>query len=145
MSTDQVSIGGLVLDGFSAPQTMTGGGKHAMVVHKLPGGSRVIDTLGPDEADIPIAGQLYSESAYATCLALDAMRSSGQQVPLIWGGSFRTVIIADFHYTVHRFPNWCDYSILCLVVSNPSQGGLGGIVSSIGGLIAADLSAMGQF
>ena len=143
MSVDQVILGGFVLDGFAAPQTMVGGGRQAMAVHKLPGGSRVIDTLGPDDADIPIAGQLYDASAYATCLAIDAMRVAGTQVPLIWGGQFLMVIVADFRYTVHRYPNWCDYWISCLVASNPAQGALGGIISSIGGMISADLSAMG--
>ena len=143
--SDRVTLGGFVLDGFSAPQTMVGGGRQAMAVHKLPGGSRVIDTLGPDDADIPIAGQLYDANAYATCRAIDAMRAAGTQVPLIWGGQFLMVIVADFRYTVHRFPNWCDYSILCLVASNPAQGALGAIVSTVGGMIAADLSAMGAF
>ena len=145
MATDQVILGGFVLDGFAAPQVMIGGGKQAMAVHKLPGGSRVIDTLGPDEADIPIAGQLYDANAYATCLALDAMRAAGSQVPLIWGGAFRMVIVAEFRYTVHRFPNWCDYSILCVVASNPAQGVLGAIASTVGALVSSDLSAMAAF
>lgn len=145
MSTDTLIIGGFVLDGFAAPETMTGGGKQAMAVHKLPGGSRVIDTLGPDDADIPISGQLYADDAYDTCLALDAMRAAGSQVPLIWGGQFLMVVVSEFKYTVHRFPNWCDYSINCTVASNPMQGLLGMVISTIDSLVGADLSAMGGF
>ena len=141
MATDQVILGGFTLDGFAAPQVMVGGGRQAMAVHKLPGGSRVIDILGPDDADIPIAGQLYDNNAYTTCLALDALRASGVTVPLIWGGQFKMVIIEDFRFIVHRYPNWCDYSITCIVASNPAQGVLGGIISTVGSLIASDLSA----
>ncbi len=145
MTTDTLILGGFSLDGFAAPQVMVGGGRHAMAVHKLPGGSRVIDLLGPDDAEIPIVGQLYAENAYSTCLALDALRASGARVPLIWGGQFKTVIVADFHYIVHRYPNWCDYSITCVVASNPAQGALGAIASTVGGMIAADISAMAAF
>jgi hypothetical protein len=145
MATDQVILGGFVLDGWAAPQAMIGGGKQAMTVHKLPGGSRVIDTLGPDDADIPISGQLYDANAYSTCLAIDAMRAAGSQVPLIWGGQFLMVVVAEFRYTVHRYPNLCDYSILCVIASNPAQGILGAIASTVGGMISADLSAMARF
>jgi hypothetical protein len=43
-----LTLGGIVFDDFSTPSAMGAGGKQAMVIHKLPGGSRVIDTLGLD-------------------------------------------------------------------------------------------------
>ena len=140
MATDQVILGGFTLDGFAAPQVMVGGGRQAMAVHKLPGGSRVIDVLGPDDAEIPIAGQLYADNAYSTCLALDSLRAAGTKVSLIWGGQFKTVIVEDFHFIVHRYPNWCDYSITCLVVSNPSQGLLSSAISTVTSLVSSDLT-----
>jgi hypothetical protein len=51
MSTDTLTLGGIVFDDFSTPHHMPLGGQQAMVVHRLPGGSRVIDTLGPDDDD----------------------------------------------------------------------------------------------
>ena len=143
--SDHVIIGSFVLDGWAAPPAMCGGGHHAMAVHKLPGGSRVIDTLGPDDADITIAGQLYDANAHRTCLALDAMRAAGTQVPLIWGGQFFMVVVVEFRYIVRRYPHLIDYAITCMVASNPAQGVLGGIASTVGGMIAADISAMGAF
>jgi hypothetical protein len=51
MPTDILILAGVEFDSYSTPQRMMGGGNQAMVVHKLPGGDRTIDTLGPDEAD----------------------------------------------------------------------------------------------
>ena len=48
MSTDTLTLGGFAFTGYSTPDVMMGGGRQAMVVHKLPGGMRVIDTLGHD-------------------------------------------------------------------------------------------------
>lgn len=115
------------------------GGKQAMVVHKLPGGSRSVDTLGPDEADIGWEGEFFGEDAYATSLALDGMRAAGQVVPLIFGGQTRQVIIAEFIPRVRRMPNWVEYSIVCMVYQNPGLGLLGVGVFSLDHLIQLDL------
>jgi hypothetical protein len=142
MPTDVLTLGGIVFDDFSTPEAMMGGGNQAMVVHKLPGGSRVIDTLGPDEADIVWQGQFYGNNAYSTALALDAMRSAGQVVSLTWGGQFRSVIVSNFIYHVRRMPVWVEYSIVCTVYQNPMQGNLSvsSGAGSIDTLISADLS-----
>lgn len=137
---DQLILGGIVFDGFSTPNEMMGGGKQAMVVHKLPGGSRVIDTLGPDEANVQWQGHFFGNDAYTTALALDGMRAAGQVVSLTWGGQFRSVIVEQFIYKVRRLPVWVDYNISCTVYQNPSLGGLGGVVTSIDNLILSDLN-----
>ncbi len=136
---DVLTLGGVVFDDFSTPREMMGGGSQAMVVHKLPGGERVIDTLGPDEADIHWQGQFFSDDAYSTALLLDAMRAAGQVLPLSWGGQFRLVIISNFIYRVRRLPNWVLYEITCTVYQNPQLGALAGISSSVDSLIQDDL------
>ena len=60
---DTLTLGGISFDGFSTPHAMGAGGKQAMVVHKLPGGRRVIDTLGPDEDNITWSGELPAHSS----------------------------------------------------------------------------------
>jgi hypothetical protein len=139
MPADVLSIGGIALVGYSPPDAMMAGGKQAMVVHKLPGGSRVIDTLGPDEADISIKGFFFGSDAYSTAQAFDAMRAAGEPVPLVWGGQYRTVIIEDFTYHVRRLPFWVEYDFNLTVVSNPALGALGGIASTIDTLVSGDL------
>jgi hypothetical protein len=140
MPTDVLSLAGIVFDDFSTPSDMMGGGNQAMVVHKLPGGSRVIDTLGPDDADITWSGFFFGNDAYATALALDGIRSAGQVVPLIWGGQYRSVIVSHFIYKVRRMPTWVMYDITCTVDTNPMQGGGGaGPTLSVDDMVGSDL------
>lgn len=138
---DTLTLGGITFDGFSTPAEMMGGGRQTMVVHKLPGGARVIDTLGPDEANVTWKGFFFGNDAYSTALALDAMRAAGQVVPLTWGGQFRSVIIESFIYRVRRLPVWVDYDISLMVYQNPGLGNLGGIVGTIDSMILSDLGA----
>src|SRR6266568_1410414 len=111
---DILTLGGLAFDGFSTPSKMGAGGKQHMVVHKLPGGDRVIDTLGPDEDNIVWAGEFFGNGAFANALALDGMRAAGQVLPLTFGGQFRMVIIDHFEFKVRRLPVWVEYSISCM-------------------------------
>lgn len=137
---DTLTLGGIAFDGFSTPSEMMGGGRQTMVVHKLPGGSRVINTLGPDEANITWSSFFWGNNAYSTALTLDGMRASGLIQPLSWGGQFRSVIIESFIYKVRRLPVWVDYTISLMVYQNPSLGVLGAISSPIDTLILSDIS-----
>jgi hypothetical protein len=136
---DVLILGGIAFDDFSTPETMMGGGAQTMVVHKLPGGARVIDTLGPDEAEVTWRGQFFGNDAYDNALALDAMRAAGLVVPLIWGGQFRSVVIQNFVYRVRRLPAWVEYEIACTVARNPMLGDLTSAPPSFDGLVSADL------
>lgn len=139
MPNDILILGGVAFDDYSTPALMMGGGNQAMAVHKLPGGARVIDTLGPDEADIHWHGQFFGDDAYATALQLDAMRAGGQLQDLTWGGQFRSVIIKTFIYEVKRLPVWVFYRIVCTVYQNPQLGVLGFSNQGIDSLVLSDL------
>lgn len=141
MATDILTLGGIAFDDFSTPHKMMGGGNQALVVHKLPGGQRVIDTLGPDDAPITWSGFFFGNDAYTTALALDGMRAAGQVVSLTWGGQFRSVIIDNFIYEVVRIPTWVDYRISCTVYQNPALGNLTPSTSSVDSLVSSDLSS----
>lgn len=145
MADDILMLGGIAFDQFSTPTLMGAGGRQAMVVHQLPGGQRVIDTLGPDEAPIAWSGFFFGNNAYDNALALDQMRAAGNVVPLIFGGQHRSVIVDQFSYRIRAMRSgkglWVEYSISCVVYQNASQGVLG--ISSIGmaSLVLADLTA----
>jgi hypothetical protein len=70
-----------------------------MVIHKLPGGSRVIDTLGPHDEDLTWHGKFFGDEAYAKAQVLDALRVSGATVPLIWRGNSWQVIVDSISAT----------------------------------------------
>lgn len=124
MPSSVLTLAGIAFDSFSTPSRMGAGGSQALVIHKLPGGRRVIDQLGPDEADIVWNGQFFGDDAYSTVLALDAIRQSGQVVPLIFAGQYRSVIVSSFNYSLRREPVWCEYQIVCTVYQNQSLGDL---------------------
>src|SRR5215472_10667829 len=113
---DTLSIGGITFDGFSTPDLMPGGGKQMLTVHKLPGGARVIDTLGRDDNDIVWRGTFFSSDALNKAFALDALRMQGAQLPLVYAGRAVPVVIQSFLWSIRRFPMWVEYSIACVVV-----------------------------
>jgi hypothetical protein len=141
MAADVLTLGGVTFGNFSTPTGMGAGGAQAMVVHKLPGGSRVIDTLGPDEANITWSGFFFGNNAYTDVLAIDALRAAGQVLSLTWAGQFRSVLIDNFTYHIRRLPMWVEYSISCTVSQNPMQGASPTLpTSSIDDLVSTDLS-----
>lgn len=138
---DELTLGGFTFDDFSTPSEMMGGGKQAMVIHKLPGGARVIDTLGPDEDNVTWSGQFFGNDSYANMLSLDAMRAAGQVISLTWGGQFRSVIIDSFVYKVRRIPLWGTYTISCTVYQNPALGNLTSSTSTVDSLVTTDYAS----
>ena len=142
MANDLLTLGGLAFDDWSTPEKMMFGGKHAAVVHKLPGGARVVDTLGPDESDIIFRGTFYGDNAMANAQALDALRATGQVVPLTFGGQYRLVLIQEALPVIERYPHLVTFTVACLVVQNPMQGALGAVVASFGDLVSSDMASM---
>ena len=113
---DTLSLGGITFDAFSTPDLIPGGGRQWTVVHKLPGGARVIDTLGRDDMDIAWRGTFFSSDAMNQALALDSLRIAGRVLPLSYAGSSRPVVIGTFLYSVRRYPMWVEYTISCIPV-----------------------------
>lgn len=140
---DVLTLGGIIFDNakYMTPNKMPFGGSQSINVHKLPGGGRVYDVLGPDEGDISFSGFILDGAAFQINATLDALRQSGQVVALVFCGTYRQVIVKSFGATVRRFPNWVEYSISCTVVSNPLLGNLSGISSTPAGLVASLITA----
>lgn len=143
--TDYIILGPVVFgqgdDNFSTPERIGSGGRQAMAVHKLLGGRRVIDTLGPDDADICWHGQFFGNGALATCLELDALRAQGSPLPLSFAGQGFVVVIAEFHYDIRQMPVWVEYTITCTISQNGAQGSLASAVVGVDTLVTSDLGA----
>ena len=137
--TDQLILGGIVFANhdYSVPTRVPFGGQQAMIVHKLPGGTRVIDTLGPDEDDITWSGFFFCNDALQQCQRLDAMRAGGQKITLTFAGMSRRVVIKRFKPNIRRYPHWIEYEISCTVSDLPSYSASAPV--AIGFLISADL------
>jgi hypothetical protein len=141
IGTDLLILGPVVFDNYSPPERMPFGGKQSMTVHKYVGGSRVIDTTGPDDMDLSWSGFFFDANAVGIARTIDALRIQGAPLPLSYAGLNYTVVIADAHFEIKRFPNWVEYSINCVVAFDGAQGDLNGFSASADDLVSADIAA----
>lgn len=114
----EVTLGAFTADWLETPEKMPFGGEQRMVEHKLLGGAKVFDLLGPEEEDISFSGIFFGPLAQIRAQMLDTMRLQGQVVPLIWPGDSRSVIIKKFHCDYASGGGVMPYSVTCVVVPN---------------------------
>ena len=112
-----VTLGPVVFQAQEVPERIAIGGTQALKVHKLPGGQRVIDAMGRDDASLAWNGIMFGPGAEQRLLLLDSLRVSGQPITLAFGTMSYTVVVADFKGDYRR-TNWCEYSISCEVVQD---------------------------
>jgi hypothetical protein len=135
-----LSLGGFTFTDYAIPEQVPQGGDHHLVIHKLIGGNRVVDAMGPDDADITWSGRFQGPAATAQALVLDQLRKAGAQLPLIIDSQFYTVAIKKFEWDYQR-PYQILYRITCVVVS--SIGGAIAVPSTLDVLVAADMGLAG--
>lgn|SRR5574337_391593 len=141
-----VSLGGFVFRDFEVPEDIPIGGVQKTIEHGLIGGRRLIDAMGPVPAPICWQGRFRGADAMARAATLDAMRQSGAQVPFIWGGVYRTVVVSAFvakPQKIYEVP----FQIECKVVDDPTFNGAGfgaALASTLDVLVSGDLSALGS-
>ena len=95
-SGSPVTLGDIVLQGFEVPEAMPWGGQQQLIQHKLPGGARVVDSMGPDDRDIQFSGKFLGSDAVVRARQVDVLRLTGEPIQCTWGDFSRTVIVADF-------------------------------------------------
>jgi hypothetical protein len=134
-----LTLGGVVFAGFEIPETINFGGDQKLTVHKLPGGKRVIDAMGPDDADIRWSGRFRGESGEQRGILLDFMRRQGQKALLAWGLHRYQVVIRSFEAN-YQNPYEIPYSIACTVVVDEAQA-VAKAAFGIAASLAADLAA----
>ncbi len=145
MASDQLILGPLVFDSWSTPERMPFGGRQLTQVHQFPGGSRVVDILGPEERNITWTGTFWGASAYENALALNGLRQAGSVLPLSFAGQFYMVVIAEANIDIRRLPQYATYSVNCLVTSSPMAGALGSTLSTIDSTVSADIATALNF
>lgn len=116
-----VTLGPVQFYGLGKPKSMPIGGKQAITIHKLPGGGRVLDAMGPDNADIMWSGYLDGQDASITARTLDKLRQSGQAVTLAWDVFSYQVLVSEFCCDTQHIP--MPYRISCTVIVDNSQVG----------------------
>ena len=154
-----VLLGSVYLDGFEVSARIRFGGSQKLIVHKLPGGARVIDAMGPDDDVITWHGILSGNDATDRARALDAIRSAGLALPLSWDVYSATVIVSALKIEFHN-SWWIPYQIACTVLTTDpflnedvsGAGILAGVLADLGqassipdaGLALSAVRAAGQ-
>lgn len=133
-----LTLGAVAFSGFEIPESINFGGEQKLVVHKQPGGGRVIDAMGPDDADIRWSGRLRGSGSEQRGILLDFMRRRGSKVLLAWSLHRYQVVIHSFEAN-YQNPYEIPYSIACTVVQDESQA-LASVAFGFAASIAADLA-----
>jgi hypothetical protein len=134
-------LGGFTFSDYSIPEVVPQGGQHNLVVHKLIGGNRVVDAMGPDDSDISWSGRFQGSGATGKAMALDQLRKAGAQLPFVVDSQFYSVCIKQFEWDYQR-PYQILYRITCLVVS--SMGGAIAPPTTLDVLIGGDMGLAGR-
>lgn len=132
-----LTLGGVVFSGFEVPDVIATGGDQALVIHKLPGGSRIIDAMGADHRDLSWSGRFRGGNAEARARLLDGYRIGGKAFLLTWS-TFRYRVIVRSFEAQYQQPFEIPYSISCTVLSDESAPVLTGI-RGVDELIGSDI------
>lgn len=127
--SDFLLIGPVLLQGFELPDHISWGGGQRLIVHKLPGGRRVLDSLGRDDADITWTGVFTGADAALRARLIDLMRAGGRPWPLTWASFFYSVVIKSFDVD-YRKDNWLPYRLSCTVARDEVEGILETVLST---------------
>lgn len=137
---DIMRLGPIHLRDFEIPSGVNFGGRQSTAVHKLSGGRRVVDALGPDSASIKFSGAFSGQDALYRAQSLDSLRSSGTQVELSWDNFLYRVIISEFS-AIYQTRGWIPYQVTCTVAQDRSEQQNSPSAIQTDGLTIAMLSA----
>ncbi len=130
MPIPHLLLGPILFQDFELPGSITWGGAQSLTVHRLPGGTRVIDAMGRDDAEITWSGIFSGPDAGLRARALDLMRADGALWPLTWDSFFYSVVIARFDADQRR-PNWIPYRLSCTVLRDEAAALLQATISIV--------------
>ncbi len=143
MTNITLLLGPIAFTDFERPAVVRFGGSQRVAIHRLPGGGRVVDTMGPDDADIIFAGIISGSDAAARALEIDALRVAGLPLPLTWDSFFYLVVLREFQAD-YTNPGWIPYRITCAVVQSAVDLVVGAATTLLSAA-ASDLGAAAGF
>lgn len=94
----RVTLGSVTFSGMEVPNALRVGGQQTLIVHKLPGGDRIIDSGGNDPDRLMLAGRFTGSTALARAQAVEAMRKKGAAITFSAIGLSWTVKIRAYWY-----------------------------------------------
>jgi hypothetical protein len=114
-------LGPVVFEQFEVPEQINFGGWQRIAVHRLVGGGRVIDAMGPEEPEISFEGVFSGSTSVLRARSLDVLRRTGEPIPLIWDSFYYTVLVRQFT-AMYTSATWIPYSVSCAVIRDEAAG-----------------------
>src|SRR5579875_826225 len=112
-----VQLGALTFQDLEIPSDINFGGRQRLGVHQLPGGVRIVDSMGADDADLNWHGLILGPAADERARYLDYLRREGNPITLSWGSHAYEVVILSFEADYQRYYQ-IEYRITCKVVQD---------------------------
>ena len=127
--------GAFVFTDAEVPEKIAVGGAQLLTVHKLVGGLRVLDAMGPDDSALSWSGWFLgasapgddsgaplpdTQSATGRARFLDGVRRAGLPCTLSWGEFSYQVVVSQFSADYEK-PYKVAYRITCEVVQDQTQ------------------------
>jgi hypothetical protein len=139
MTDTILQLGPLLFQDLATPPEISYGGAQTLVVHRLPGGARVIDAMGRDDAEISFAGIFAGADATLNARALDALRAAGGMLSLSWDVFVYSVLIREATLDF-RAPWFIPFRVVCTVLQDEAAA-LVSTALSLGASLLADAAA----
>lgn len=143
-SNSVVSLDEFSFANFEIPETISLGGSQHTTVHELPGGNRIIHTMGGSDREIAWRGVFLSADALTRASTLDQKRIAGKAVVLKTLNLTKNCIISSFTFDPKQNNN-VPYSISLTVISNvvvtPKPSLLTSIENDIGSALGVNIPA----
>ncbi len=142
-----VALGNVVFEDFEVPASISLPVKQAVAIHKLIGGDRVLDAMGPDYGDIAWSGIMLGPFAEYRAQTIKALVDAAQPVALTWGTWAFTVLAHSC--TLRQAYQRIAYSISCVVLidqtaaqAQPDADLNGSLTADMGSAIATGGSTL---
>lgn len=139
-----LKLGDFVFERNEIPESIVFGGEQALVVHRLVGGTKIVDAMGDYTGPISWSGWLEGQEALSRARQLTAMRAAGVALVLEWSELAFAVVIREFEPDFHRFYK-IPYRITCEVVEDLTLSTAGFGDFSIDDLISGDMLAATEY
>ncbi|MFG1388803.1 hypothetical protein [Xanthobacter versatilis] len=139
MANTGLSLGGVRFSDWELPERIPFGGRHHVAVHRMIGGKRVVDALGPDPRPLSWSGRFRGANALSRARSLDTMRASGRQVSCTYMGLHYLVVVTNVNFDAER-PYEVPYTVTCEVVQDSAQSVISSVISGLGALMSGDLA-----
>jgi hypothetical protein len=134
-----LTLGTIAFTEWELPETIPFGGKQAYTIHRMSGGARIIDALGPDDTNIGWSGRFFGTTAELRARRVDLLRRSGKAVLLSWSSFVYEVVVTAFRGDFTQSFN-IPYQIEVAVVRDVVSDVLGPLVQQGEDMIRDGLS-----